>query len=408
MMLRNVQHELEKHYYDLSFHGVDLKARFEQAEAALATATSQGQLFGIIALAVLELDDSHTSFIPPQRAATVEYGWRLLAVGSHSYVTAVRPGSDAEAKGLRPGDRVLAVDGYPLTRENQRMFYYRYYLLQPQAAVRLSLEGIDGTRRELELAAEVKPRRRVLDFTDPEGVDFWNLVREAQSASPSHRAWTLGGKKEATPSRKVLLWRMPAFDRSHVQVDLLLGDARAHEAVILDLRGNGGGSVKMLLEVVSHFFDRDLKLGDSVRRKETEPLLAKGKGARAFSGKLMVLVDSASGSAAEVLARVVQLEGRGMVVGDRTAGAVMISQTLLETLGGDTVVAYALQVSKGDLKMADGRSIEGAGVTPDLLLLPSPADLAAGRDPVLAKTLEMLGVELDPAEAGTLSRVEWE
>src|ERR1700730_5133017 len=49
-----------------------------------------------------DLDGAHTFFLPPARAASFEYGWEMKMVGNQGYVTAVKPGSDAEAKGLKP------------------------------------------------------------------------------------------------------------------------------------------------------------------------------------------------------------------------------------------------------------------------------------------------------------------
>jgi hypothetical protein len=63
---------------------------------------------------------------------------------------------------------------------------------------------------------------------------------------------------------------------------------------------------------------------------------------------------------------------------------------------------YYVSVSTGDVTMSDGKSLEGIGVTPDLLLLPTQADLAAGRDPVLAAVISLAGHPMDPADAGRL------
>lgn len=62
------------------------------------------------------------------------------------------------------------------------------------------------------------------------------------------------------------------------------------------------------LRLLGNLFDHDVKVGDFKGRKDQKPAVAKTRASNAFAGKLIVLIDSYSGSAAELLARVVQLE----------------------------------------------------------------------------------------------------
>jgi C-terminal processing protease CtpA/Prc len=151
-----------------------------------------------------------------------------------------------------------------------------------------------------------------------------------------------------------------------------------------------------------------VKIADLKGRKEMKPQVGKTRGGdNVFKGQLVVLVDSGSGSAAEMFARVVQLEKRGTVLGDRSAGAVMMSRGYDHQTGVGSVLYYSASVTIADVLMADGKSLEHTGVTPDETLLPAPADIAARRDPVLARAVALLGGQLDAEKAGSLFPVEW-
>jgi C-terminal processing protease CtpA/Prc len=120
-----------------------------------------------------------------------------------------------------------------------------------------------------------------------------------------------------------------------------------------------------------------------------------------------VLVDAESASASELFARIMQLEKRGMVIGDHSSGSVMEAREHSEQTGTDTAVYYGASVTEWNLIMSDGKSLEHTGVTPDEVVLPSSMDLASGRDPVLAHAAESLGVKISPEEAGKAFPYEW-
>jgi carboxyl-terminal processing protease len=187
----------------------------------------------------------------------------------------------------------------------------------------------------------------------------------------------------------------------------MVDKAKKGKALILDLRGNGGGAEETLLRLIGNFADHDVTVGEIKRRKETKPLMAKTRGGSGYKGQLVILVDSESASASEVFARVMQLEKRGVVVGDRTAGKVMRSRTHVHQMGVDTVIIYAASVTDADIVMLDGKSLEQIGVIPDEISLPTPENLRSRQDPVLSRAAASLGVKLDPVEAGRLFPYKW-
>ncbi|MEW6364481.1 MAG: S41 family peptidase [Acidobacteriota bacterium] len=113
-------------------------------------------------------------------------------------------------------------------------------------------------------------------------------------------------------------------------------------------------------------------------------------------------------SASETFARFVQIEKRGTVIGNRTAGAVTQAVYHGHHLGVDIVTVYGASITDADVIMSDAKSLEKVGVLPDELLLPTAEDLAARRDPVLARAVELAGTSIDAAKAGSLFPLEWQ
>src|SRR4029077_6366890 len=97
-----------------------------------------------------------------------------------------------------------------------------------------------------------------------------------------------------------------------------------------------------------------------------------------------------------IFARIVQLEKRGVVVGDCSSGHVMESKPFVHAVSLDrvNVAQYSVNITIADLKMTDGKSLEKVGVTPDERIVPTPADIAAGRAPALARAAALTGVNI--------------
>jgi C-terminal processing protease CtpA/Prc len=353
-MLQDTADKVRKEYYDPAFHGIDFEARYKEAQQKIRSAQTLSQAFGVIAWLLDGLNDSHTVFMPPSRPYLVQDGWQALFIGDACVITAVKEGSDAEKQGLKPGDEVLAIEGFRPTRANWFKLNYAFHTLSPRAGMKLAIVSPGGQPREITVMSAVK--------------------------------------------------KMPKD-----QIDAFLKKTNGQKAVVIDLRGNPGGLLENLARLLGGIFDHEVKVGDQVERKGNKPFVAKSRGSHAYSGKIIVLVDSGSASAAEIFARVVQLEKRGPVIGDRSAGAVMEARPFPFSQGEafGEYLPYGVEVTVADLKMTDGNSLEHHGVIPDEVLLPSPEELAAGADPQLARALQLAGVPMSSGAAGQLFPVRW-
>jgi C-terminal processing protease CtpA/Prc len=399
VILKTLKNEIKKNYYDPTFHGLDLETLFKTADEKVDRAVSVSQIFGIVAQTLIEFNDSHLFFIPPSRAARSDYGWQWQAIGDQCYVVAVKPGSDAEQKELLPGDLIISIDNYHPARDNVWKLDYLYHALRPQPGMRVVVQHPGGKQQQIDVMAKVTELKRRLDPLH-DASDYWNLVRDSENVSRLYR------DRYYEMGDDLMIWKMPHFESNEQGVDDMMPKVRKHKALVLDLRGNSGGAEETLKRMIGYFIDHDVKVGDLKRRKETKPLEAKTQGG-VFTGKLIVLIDSKSASSSEIFARVMQLEKRAIVIGDRSEGAVMRAMGFGYQLGADVIVPYAASITDADVIMIDGKSLEKNGVMPDELLLPTAADLAARRDPVLARAAALAGVKLDPEKAGSLFPVEW-
>jgi C-terminal processing protease CtpA/Prc len=399
-ILHDAYDNVKKHYYDPKFHGLDLDARYHQYDQKIVDASSLSQSFGVIAGFLDGLNDSHTFFNPPSRPYRVDYGYRIQMYGDNCFVTRVRPGTDAESK-VHPGDQVLGYNKFGVNRTDFWKMNYYFNNLAPQKASMLEIREPNGQSQQLTIDAKVRELKRVVDLTGQDGGgDFWDLVRQEQNSDHIVRQrWVDAGD--------VMVWKMPEFLIEDREVDRIFNDAHKHKTLILDLRGDPGGAVTTLDRMIGNLFDHDVKIADRDGRKELKPEIAKTRGSDIFTGQLIVLVDSASASCAELLPRVIQLEHRGTVIGDRSAGAVMEARHYPGSLGMDTKIFYGFSITEADLTMKDRKSLEHTGVTPDELIIPTAKDLASGSDPVLARAFELAGHKVDPVAAGKMFPFEW-
>lgn len=399
-VLDGVASDIRKEYYDPKFHGVDWNAKVAEAKAGIAKANSWNAAMIEIAVLTDYLDDSHTRFFPPSPQVRTDYGWQFKVIGVHCYVAHVRPQSDAEAKGVKPGDQVLTLDQIKPTRETLPKIEYAIYGLSQQATLHVSLKELAGKTRPVDIAATVVLPRKVSQTDHPSGVD-WQYYQRGwwNSEHLSRLRFTELGDD-------AVIAKVPDFDFLNSDGDKILAKARKHKALVLDMRDNLGGDVENLQHLLGDMFDHDVKIADKVTRQKSTVLKTKSRHHEVFDGKLIVLVDSGSSSAAELFARTVQIEKRGTVLGDRTSGLVMESKYHVGITGLPPLY-YITQITGANLIMNDGRSLEHIGVTPDESVLPTPEDLAAGRDPALSRAAELAGVKLTPEDAGKLFPYEW-
>ena len=174
--------------------------------------------------------------------------------------------------------------------------------------------------------------------------------------------------------------------------------------LVLDLRGNGGGSLDEAIKLTGLF----IKPGPVVQQRDSrdrrEPRIWKGQ--PVYDGPLTVLTDRASASASEIFAAALQDCGRAVIVGDQSTFGKGTVQTLLDV--GQHMPVFSQRDRAGSLKVTiakfyriSGGSTQNEGVEPDIVL-PSRYDaMDVGerflKDPLPYDKIEKLPYEMSAA-----------
>lgn len=288
------------------------------------------------------LDDRWAAYYPPGAAADQRayagVGLTVRQADGAVRVAYVPPGGPAARAGIAAGDTVDSVDGTPAPELGI-------------AGVVARLRGTVGTPVTVEVRPPGGAPRRVV------------LVREQLT----------GAEVTVEPlADGAVHMRVSAFGRGTAeQVRAAL--ARRPAGVLLDLRGNPGGLIEEAAGVASAFLPPGPVVtyedGSGVRRE---------LGATAPPGDattpVVVLVDGASASAAEVVAAALRDRGRAVVVGATTYGKGSVQAPTALAGGG------VLELTIGRWYPPDGRSVDGRGVEPDIAIpATTPPDAAAAR-----------------------------
>lgn len=154
---------------------------------------------------------------------------------------------------------------------------------------------------------------------------------------------------------------------SHELAEVLEQDAADVSALLLDLRGNGGGSLNAAVESLGLLLP-GVKLFPLIHRGRVVEVLEAGQPQYTYRGPVAALVDGDTASAAEMLAGAIQAYERGTIVGARTFGKGCVQEYF-----DDVVASGVLRLTTLQFVMPSGQPLQQIGLTPDVVLPLAPA-----------------------------------
>ncbi len=365
-------------YYDPNFNGVDWRRLKSQYQPKVELARNNDELYSWLRRMVGELGDAHTRVYAPEegfdryRPAGTSVGLAVQRIEGRLVVVWVEPGSEAARQGIRPGYVLLRVNHTPVEELLARLRDELVASSSPTAFDQQSFNRLFAGPRDTTLA---------LTFIDDEG-----------------HSRIIELKRRFTEFPRRVLWRRlphdlgyidfngfgPEIERDFAHAVRALQDTRG---LILDLRHNGGGFVRTVVQVASYFLPEETELGEFISRTGRSTRHRTQRLRLSYRSPLVVLVSTRSASGAEMLTAALQENRRAFVIGTHpsTCGCLLgVSRTLPLPDGGK------LNVSDTDYRTARGRRIEGTGIKPDQVLELRISDLLSGRDRPLEAAVKHL------------------
>ena len=241
-------------------------------------------------------------------------------------------GSPAERGGIETGDLITSVDGEPIRGEGVD-------------AIVTSIKGPEGTPVVLGIRSPRSEATRQV-----------KLVRE------EIRVPVTESRVIRRDGRRFGYVSLSAFSEgagTALRRSLRKATERDVEGLVLDLRGNGGGLLPEAISTSSLFAPAGRKVVVTRSRSEGNRIY-RTEGGQLELPAIAVLIDRGTASAAEILAAVVRRYRGAPLVGTRSFGKGLFQQ-LIELEGGG-----ALDLSIGEFLTAEGESLAGSGLTPDI------------------------------------------
>ncbi len=306
---------------------------------------------GMVGMDVRVIDGK--ALVVSSRTPSVRPGWEILSIGDES----VGPVLDRVAKTYEHSTlRELYLSRAVLSR------------LAGKLSEKARVEFLDGENQKKTLELERhSPRGEIAQFGYAPPMHVWMETRTIEN-----RVGSVAFNLFMDPARL-----MPRFEDAVKSCDSCSG-------MIVDLRGNTGGIAFMAMGMAGYFIERgDERLGTMYTRQSPFQFAINPR-LPYYHGPLAILVDGLSASTSEIFAQGLRDLGRARIFGTRTAGAALPS--VIEKLpnGDGFQYARANYVSKG------GKTLEGVGVTPDVVAPLSREALLAGRDPSMDAALQWI------------------
>ncbi len=355
-----------------------LKKRYENL-AKRSTQIKSNEIFQIIANAYAGALEPHTSYFSPRASEEFNIQMRLSLDGigavlrtdkEHTKIVSIVPGGPADMTGkLKSGDRIIAI----AQGKNGKMVDVIGWRLSDVVTI---IRGKKGST----VVLSILPNQTGL------GGKPVNIAIVRDKIKLEHQAAKkrIIDVKTALGQSKIGVIDLPSFyidfeargrgDKDYRSttrdVKKLLNELKADniDGLVIDLRGNGGGSLSEVISLTGLFIDTGpvVQVNDVSGRTSVHRDIVPGI---TYNGPLAVMVDRGSASASEIFAGAIKDYKRGLIIGETTFGKGTV-QTILP-LNAYTKEKFNIPLGQVKITTAqffriNGESTQFHGVKPDI------------------------------------------
>ena len=295
--------------------------------------------------------DPHSSYISPKEyknlliSTSGEYsGLGMEVTLDEGFVKVISPIDDTPAKkaGIKPGDFIIEINdesiyGLSLSEAVDLMRG------KPGELVNITIARNNDERIQFNLKREII-KRKIVTYSIKEGIGY---IRISQFNENAYQELS----KAISSLEKEMFGSVPGL--------------------ILDLRGNPGGLLDQSIKISSAFLDGGKVVSTKGRKESDNRNYNADKGELLKEVPIIILIDEGSASASEIVAGAIQDRKRGLIVGMKSFGKGSV-QSIIPLEGG---AEGAIKLTTQRYYTPSGKSIQGKGITPNILIGYFPEDL---------------------------------
>jgi tricorn protease len=389
-ILREGWRVVKYHFYDPNYHGVDWDDVYNYYESLLPNVRTREELNWLMTEMVGELNASHqgvsggdTGSVP--RTSLAFLGAKLVLDEKSGYPRfekifkgdklSIRERSplDADYVKVKEGDYLLAVDGHELVPGDN---FWQYLVAK--------------TRNDVTITTNDKPTMK--------GAIETKIKPLAHDLTLRYKDWVDGNAAQVDKASDERIGYMHLKDMSTagwIEFREKFEQFRYKDAVIIDVRYNGGGSI-------------DTRIIDYLERRPYQLQRSRGESVitrpwDVFTGDVVVLINEYSYSDAEVFPSAVKERGLGTLIGVPTLGFVIAVTPHYLIDGG-----YIRKTFVGIWEESTGAQLESRGAIPDIYVESPPEMEKIGRDMQLEKAIEFLKDKIASKKDETEAKIKIE